>query len=162
MEEILDQPFNENEKDETWINRVIAIIRLAVCIGFLHILVMMLNLFNSSDSFEMTLNVVFYIIVVIVIIHNIFRATSELRHHIVIPRNNRIYILIVILIQLILIALFSGFLYFGLIGSIVEQKYLFSIRHVVQITIILCLIIITIREITYYRRTTRLKRLNNE
>jgi len=28
MEEILDQPFNENKKDETWINRGIALIRL--------------------------------------------------------------------------------------------------------------------------------------
>jgi len=161
MEEILDQAFHEKEKDETRINRGIVLIRLAVCIGFLYILVTMLNLFNSSDSFEMMLNVVFYTIVAIVIIHNIFRAASELRHHIVVSRNNRIYILVVILIQLILIALLSGFLYFGLIGSIVEQKYPFSIRHVVQMAIILCLTIITIREITYYQRATRLKRLKN-
>jgi len=159
MEEILDQAFNENEKDETRINRVIGLIRLATCISLLHISFKMLKS-DPVDSFEVVLDVVFYTLVFIVIIHNIFRALSELRYPLVLPRNNRVYILGIILIQLILIVTL-GSIFVSIIYSIFEHKYSVSLRHVEPVLLILGLIITTLREIIYYQRATRLKRLKN-
>jgi len=158
MEEILDQPFNENEKDETRINRGIASIRLLICLRFSYFVYSMLDP-RTVRVFGNTISGIASLFLILIIVYNLRRILSEIKENFIVVKKYKGFVLLMILIHLVLIA---GFVLsiFGEIYSGLGRP--FSLKNIEPTLLILGLCIITFREITYFIRATRLKRLNNE
>ncbi len=161
MEEILDQAFNENEKDETRINRVVIVFRVLLCAYFLFEIYRLWTYnFGLQVFYESTgrgfLMLGFILFILGLIVYNIRHIQLEIKYKYVIPYFKRGFIASFIALNLLLF-----------IGSIIEvyteiMRWDFSIEFLLSSFFILSISTILYREITYFIRATRLKRLKNE
>jgi len=156
MEEILDQPFNENEKDETWINRGIALIRILVSFYLSnHLILFWDNYYTITIN---TYNIILTSTFFLVIVHTIYRILSELRKRFIIPKENKVLILFMIFIYLIP----TGVVLYYVFDKLSRNSLLdFRIGNADLFLLPLGLLIIIFREIIYYRRLKRLKNQAN-
>jgi len=156
MEEILDQPFNENQKDETWINRGIALIRLIICLRLLCFIYNMLKpkIIRVMDS---TPSEVAFSFLFLVIIYNLHQMLLEIKQRFILV-DHKGFVLSIIVIHLILagVLIYSSFYKVDL-----GLGHRFPPESIEPMLLALGLFIIIFREITYYRRAIRLKRLKN-
>ncbi len=164
MEEILDQEFNENEKDETQINRGVAIIRVVVCFGCLYFLYMMLTteLPDVNNWADLTFMIGLPLMLILIIIFNSFRIIQELKQRFIIPIQKKIFTLIIIIVQSIMTIMFAS-VCFSAVRLRFRKGYIpIDWHEIIILLLTLGLSTIIVREITYYKRATRLKRLKNE
>jgi len=156
MQEILDQPFNENEKDETWINRGIALIRILVSFYLSnHLILFWDNYYTITIN---TYNIILTSTFFLVIVHTIYRILSELRKRFIIPKENKVLILFMIFIYLIP----TGVVLYYVFDKLSRNSLLdFRIGNADLFLLPLGLLIIIFREIIYYRRLKRLKNQAN-
>lgn len=163
MEEILDQEFNKNEKDETRINRGMAMIRVLVCFGFSYLLSRMLRTKpDASDLFDAVFIIGVPVMMILIIIHNSLRIIQELKQRFIVPIQKKIFILILIIIQSIMMIIFAS-VCFSAVRLRLKKEYV-PIRwfDIIIVLLTLGLFVIIIRETIYYRRAIRLKQLKNQ
>jgi len=160
MEEILDQVFNENEKDETRINRVIAIIRVNVSALFLFIILRLWYFhWNSFDiDTQDSIGLIMSVVMLGMVVYNIKQIIVEWKSSFVYPQFSRAFTAVFILLNLFfIIGLFAS-----LYVDFSPQKQSLSAKNTLQLIPLICLPLIIVREITYFVRATRLKRLKNQ
>ena len=158
MEEILDQEFNEKEKDETRINRVTAIFRYILIIGYICGIIRFLTLFEGISAG----NWVNVIILIFPIYHNLKHARLELKNKYVLSTQRTSSIIAFLLLCFMMIGIFTLGFILALIQTVLPDTpgYFFFVSAI--ILVIGLHLWVFYREITYYKRATRLKRLNNE
>jgi len=158
MEEILDQTFNKKQKDETSINRIVIAFRFLLCAYFLFSIYRIWT-FNSgiqvfSESMERaSFMLVFMLFTLGMIVYNIRHIQLEMKQKFVIPYFKRGFIASFIALNLLIFFTNIVEVYRGIIDKD------FSIEVPLAICLILCITVILFREITYFIRATRLKRL---
>jgi len=164
MEEILDQLFDENNKDETWINWGVALIRLLITIRFCYFLFKIITSpLSPVDSVEAVLFVVIPASLLLVVIHSFYRTLSEFRQHFVMPKENRIIALFMVIFYLLAAVFFlyvCAFMLDDYIGN--QSAPSFLIEDAEPFLLALGFSVIAFREIIYYQRRKRLKQLNNQ
>ncbi len=162
MEEILDQEFNENEKDETRINRLTAFSRYFYCayVGFKRVFFGTQMVIAERDTQDrMLLSLIFLLSILlfaVFVYYNIRQAKLERTMRVVIPTFNRTYILIFMF--------YIGFLLFkvctGLVGVSI---YSFSAPFISVIPSLLeGIIFLGILVLVFIREYVYLKRLKNQ
>jgi len=162
MEEILDQAFNENEKDETRINRITAFSRYFYCVyvGFKRVFFGTQMVIVEKDTQDrMLLSLIFLLSILlfaVFVYYNIKQAKLERTMRVVIPTFNRPYTLIFIF--------YVGFLLFrtctGLVGVSI---YSFSAPFISVIpTFLEGVIFLGILTLIFIREYVYLKRLKNQ
>jgi len=159
MEEILDQQFNE--KDETRINRVIAIIRFVASALFLFLIlrVWYFSWYNfDRNTPEYLGGLIMTVLMLGMIGYNIRQFIVEWKTPFVYLQFSKVFV--VIFIGLNSVFIFSiPFLFYTVLFL---QKQSLSNETILQLILLICLTVIVLREITYLRRATRLKRLKNQ
>jgi len=161
MEEILDQPFNEKEKDETWINRIVITFRFILCAYFLFSIYRVWT-FNSgiqvfSESMERASSMlVFMLFALGMIIYHIRHIQLEMKQKFVIPYFKRGFIASFIALNLLIFFTNIAEIY----SAVISEDYFVGIP--LAVCLVLLLSVILFREIIYFRRATRLKRLRNQ
>ncbi len=154
MEEILDQTFNENEKDETRINRLTAFIRLLYCvllfcnIAYLQMTHIRDNRFDFSTNFITV--IILNLVGIFLIYYNLKSVSHEFKSAFVVSIFKReISVIFVVLnLPLVLIYFFPNLITQTCVIDIWDYIYLFSG---------ICLILILTREITYLKRRKNTK-----
>lgn len=155
MEEILDQPFNEKGKDEQWINRGIALIRILVSLYFSNRLIRFWTSYPNSTFDAWYIPLALFL----AIVHTIYRIIPELKKRFIIPRENRILVLLMIIIYLIPTTLVFHYLFDKLNrNSLLDVR----IENIDVFLLPLGLSIIIFREIIYFIRLKQLKNQANE
>jgi len=159
MEEILDQEFNENEKDETRINRITCLARLVLFIFIAYDSYRFYASQGSStdeNSIAWTTTILFLIFVLSYIYYNFILARAEWTSKYV---KNVTSIWSTGFVLLI----YTGMIYGSLVGvSRLIQQDRIGMRMIFFIFLILIFTLISWREMTYLIREKRLKRLKNE
>ena len=84
MEEILDQAFNENKKDETRINRGMALIRLIICLRFSYVVYLTFRPKSNIQIIDNTIFEVISIFLMFVIVYNFRQILSELKQRFIV------------------------------------------------------------------------------
>lgn len=159
MEEILDRQFNR--KDETRINRIVIVFRFLLCAYFLFSIYRIWS-FNSgmqvfSESMERaSFMLIFMLFTFGMIVYNIRHIQLEMKYKFVIPYFKRGFIAAFIALNLLIFFTNIAEVFRG----IIEKDY--GLEVPLAIGLILCITVILFREITYYRRATRLKQLKNQ
>jgi len=159
MEEILDQTFNENEKDETRINRITCIARLVlfIFISWDSYAFYTSQKSTSDGSSVMWNTTIFFIIFVLAFVYyNFIFARAEWTRKYVVGLTS-------IWATGFAMLLYIGIIYGSIVGVFRLIKYdIIGLRMIYFILLILVLVLISWREMTYLIRDRRLKRLNNE
>jgi len=165
MEEILDEQFNENEKDETRINRITAVIRYILSIGYTFLVISTIRFYNDPTPTEIGETIgglIAAILLLIPVRYNVKHANLELKNKYVTPTYKRGYILAFLIFCFLII----GASTFGFVSNVTSKNILGrpNYLHLVFMAILLIGLPswIAYREIIYYKRATRLKRLKNE
>ena len=159
MEEILDQAFNENEKDETRINRIIGGIRLLYSVLLFCTIAYLQMTYIGDNGFDFSRDFIAIIIINFIgaffIYYNVKSAFYELRDRFVISVFDKRITLIFIGLSLPLILIY-------IFPNLIRKVCVVGFWDLIYLISGICLALILIREIIYYKRATRLKRLNNE
>lgn len=163
MEEILDQQFNENEKDETRINRIAIVFRIILCVYLLISIYKIafgaysgiLETFQESTE-DGLIMLTFVLFVLGIIVYNIRHIQLEIKYKFVIPYFGRGFIATFIASIFSFLVVNITALYDDVVDGNSYSELITTALFV------LSLLIIFYREIIYFARTTRLKRLKNE
>jgi len=172
MEEILDQTFNEKEKDETQANRLTAAIRIFLC-GYM--LITKFKFLYGSLTFQsirqrdipyLSFLIFDFFIFLLFVYYNFRHGKLELQSKYVIPVFKRFFILLFFLYCLYILLGCLPVISTG-IGYFLNEKVLFSPAYylgsliVGGITLVLILWIFY-REIIYFRRISKPQSITNQ
>jgi len=157
MDEILDQQFNENEKDETWINRITCFARISLFAFLSYDIYIFLAPQDTTEGTPNLSSIIFALIFVLSFIYyNFILARAEWTRKYITNVTSGIATGFVLVIYIVLmwasLEAILRFTRFDFIG--------YKIIYYAYIVLVLTLIIW--REITYLIRDRRLKRLNNQ
>jgi len=167
MEEILDQAFNEKEKDETRINRMTAIIRYVFSIGYAYLVIRSSIVFPAileGNYAEAVGGLLATILLLIPIRYNIKHANLEFKNRYVKSTYKRKHIISFLVFSFLIIGAFSFSFTSAIIRdvSLSRYDYYFLLLILRGIFFIGSLLWISYREFVYLKRISKSQNFVNQ